>query len=181
MKKLTLSRSLNRRVLALLAAALAGVATARADYQSTVLGDSPLAYYPLGVGFDTGTTATDLSGNNNNGTYVNTYPGFNDVPGPSAYITNGISFDGVSSYVDLGGGSNPSLLNFSGQITWEAWVQPNNPNQNLGDILAKGYDSGNNYDENSLRLNSGRYESVTYNGTAQSQGAVGGAPTTSWT
>jgi len=181
MKKLTLNCPFNRRVLALLVAALAGVATARADYQSTVLGDSPLAYYPLGVGFDTGTVATDLSGNNNNGNYINTYPGFNDVPGPSAYITNGISFDGLSSYVDLGGGSNPSLLNFSGPVTMEAWVNPNNPSQNLGDILAKGYDSGNNYDENALRLSSGRYESVTYNGTAQTQGAVGGTPTTSWT
>src|SRR5215813_4311357 len=102
MKKPKLFRFLSPRVLALLSVTLAGVVSVRADYQSTVIGDSPLAYYPLGVGFDSGTTATDLSGNNNNGAYVNTYPGFNDVPGPSAFITNGINFDGVSSYVDLG-------------------------------------------------------------------------------
>lgn len=160
----------------MLAAALAGVVTARADYQSTVLGDSPLAYYPLGVGFDSGTTATDLSGNNNNGTYVNTYPGFNDVPGPSAYITNGINFSG-GTYVDLG---SPALLSFSGPITLEAWVQPQNPNQSLGDILAKGYDSANNLDENALRLTDGQYQAVTYNGTANQKGAGGGTPTTSW-
>ena len=88
------SRVVTPRALVFLALLLAGVANVRADYTNTVLNDTPLAYYPLGVGYDSGTVATDLSGNNNNGTYNNTYPGFNDVPGPSPFITNGINFDG---------------------------------------------------------------------------------------
>src|ERR1700755_1206136 len=114
------SRVVTQRALAFLALTLAGVANVRADYTNTVLNDSPLAYYPLGVGYDSGTAATDLSGNNNTGTYVNTFPGFNDVPGPSPFITNGINFDGGFSYVDLSTGANPTLLNFGGAITMEA-------------------------------------------------------------
>ena len=124
--------------------------------------------------------ATDLCGNTNNGTYVNTFPGFNDVPGPSPFITNGINFDGFTSYVDLGTGNNPSVLNFAGPITMEAWVQPANPSQNLGDILAKGYDSGNNDNEIALRLTSSRYEGVTFSDSRGTQGAVGGVPTNNW-
>ena len=118
------SRVVHHPMLAFVFLLLVGVANARADYTNTVLNDSPLAYYPLGVGYDSGTVATDLSGNNNNGTYNNTFPGFNDVPGPSPFITNGINFDGFTSFVDLGTGNNPSLLNFGGPITMEAWVQP---------------------------------------------------------
>ena len=38
-----------------------------ADYHSTVLGDQPVAYYPVNSSVDpAGFTATDLSGNGNN-------------------------------------------------------------------------------------------------------------------
>jgi autotransporter-associated beta strand protein len=181
MKLVIKSSSLFGRPLIAIALVLMSGYTTRADYQSTVLSDSPLAYYPLNLNVDTGSTATDLSGNGNSGTYVNISSGVNSTAGPSAYITNAVSFDGVSTYVDLSTGGNPALLNFGGPITLEAWVQPTNPNQNLGDIIGKGYDSANNYDEVTLRLNGGKYEGVTYNGTTGSRGASGGTPTTSWT
>ncbi len=180
MKIKMLSRVANQPTFAFIVLMLAGALNARADYTNTVLNDSPVAYYPLGVGYDSGTVATDLCGNTNNGTYVNTFPGFNDVPGPSPFITNGINFDGLSSYVDLSTGNNPGVLNFGGPITMEAWVQPSNPGQNLGDILAKGYDSGNNDNEVALRLNSSRYEGVTFSDSRGTQGAVGGVPTNNW-
>ena len=62
----------------------------------------------------------------------------------------------------------------------EAWAQPSNPSQNLGDMLAKGYDGGNNDDELALRLSSSRYESVTFSDSRGTQGAVGGNPTNVW-
>ena len=70
-----------------LGAALLSVLDARADYQSTVLADTPLAYYPLNLDVDTGSTASDLSGNGNYGTFVNIYSGFNHAVGPSAFIS----------------------------------------------------------------------------------------------
>ena len=46
-------------------AALFSAFDARANYQSTVLGDNPIAYYPLDLGVDTNGYATDVSGNGN--------------------------------------------------------------------------------------------------------------------
>ena len=101
---------------------------ARADYHSTVLNDHPLAFYPINSTVDpAGTTATDLSGNGNNGTYNGTDPQFNTVPGPSPFIPDALMFDGFTSFVDLSTGTNTSILNFGGTITMEAWVQPANP------------------------------------------------------
>jgi autotransporter-associated beta strand protein len=159
---------------------LAGAITVRADYQSTVLADNPLAYYPLNLEVDTGSTASDVSGNNNPGTLVNIFSGFNNAVGPSAFITNAISFDGLTTYIDLSTGSNPSLLNFGGAITLEAWVQPANPGASLNDIVAKGYDSSVDSSELQLRLNGGHYEGGTYNNTVGGRGASGGTATTDW-
>jgi Concanavalin A-like lectin/glucanases superfamily len=163
--------------LPVMAMVLIAAATARADYQGTVLGDSPLAYYPLNLEVDTGSAATDLSGNNNAGTYVNIYSGFNNVPGPSPYITNGISFDGASTYVDLSTGANPGLLNFSGAIALEAWVQPAN-STSFGNVVAKGYDSST-YQEIVVRVN-GPY-GANYFASSGTAGVSGGQQNTNWT
>lgn len=163
-----------------LALGLTGITAARADYQSAVLADTPRAYYPLNLDVDTGSTASDVSGNNNSGTLVNIYSGFNNAVGPSAFITNAIGFDGFTTYVDLSTGSNPGLLNFGGVISLEAWVQPANPNASLQDIIAKGHDSSVDTSELQMRLNGGHYEGGTYNNTAGSRGAGGGTPTTNW-
>jgi hypothetical protein len=159
---------------------LTTAATAHASYESTVLSDSPTAFYPLNLDVDTGSTATDLSGNSNPGTLVNLYSGFNNAVGPSAFITNAISFDGFGTYVDLSGGGNPGLLNFAGPITLEAWVQPANPTQTLMNIIAKGYDSSADYNELTLRANGGNYYGGTYSSTNNVQGASGGQQSTDW-
>jgi autotransporter-associated beta strand protein len=178
MKKARFLRFSDGRILGAIAVALISVSAARADYQSTVLADSPIAYYPLNLAVDTGSTASDVSGNNNPGTLINIGAGFNNAVGPSAYITNAISFDGLSQYIDLG---DPDLFNFSGPITLEAWVQPVSSSM-FGDIIAKGYDSANNNYEIALRANGnsgGNYFGGTY-GPANTQGASGGTQTTSW-
>ena len=141
-----------------------------------MLNDQPIAYYPL---YLTNTTEVDASGNGNDGVYVNIFPGFNNVPGPSPYITNAVSFDGASTYVDLGSGSNPSLLNFGGRITLEAWVQAASTSVN-GYILGKGYDSTTNASEIVLRCpGDGVYEGGTHNTTTDAH-ARGGTVTTNW-
>jgi len=156
--------------------------TAHADYQSTVLNDHPLAFYPINSSVDpTGQTATDLSGNGNNGTYNGTDPEFNTVPGPSPFIPNALFFDGFTSFVDLSTGGNPTLLNFGGPITMEAWVQPASSTVGSGppaDILAKGYDGTN---EMTLRAQGGIYYGGTYNNDTGGGSASGGQQTTDWT
>ncbi len=153
------------------------MATVRADYQSTVIGDSPLAYYPLSVTVDpTGSVATDLSGNGNNGTYNGSSPQYNTVPGPSPFIPNALLFDGASDFVDLGTGSNPSLLNFSGPITMEAWAQPAN-STSFGDIIGKGYDNSSGQ-EITIRVN-GPY-GADYFASSGSAQVSGGHQDTNW-
>jgi autotransporter-associated beta strand protein len=149
-----------------------GGTCARADYKSTVLSDSPLAFYALNPGTDGTNNAPDLTGNGNDGApYAIT-----SAVGPSAYITNAAAFNGSNSLVDLSEGGNPGLLNFSGPITLEVWVQPANSTE-FGDILAKGYDAST-YQEIVLRVN-GPYGGNFY-GSSGSSGQNGGTQTTTW-
>jgi len=150
---------------------LAGM-TARADYPGTVLSDGPLAYYALNPAADPAGTSPDLTGNGNDGVAA----GLAAATGPTAYITNAASFNGAAS-VDLSEGGNAGLLDFTGPITLEAWVQPSSSSL-FGDIVAKGYDSSS-YDEIVLRVN-GPY-GADYFGSSGSVGVSGGNQTTSWT
>lgn len=78
--------------------------------------------------------------------------------------------------------ANPAILNFSGPITTEAWVQSTNTTQGPADILGKGYDSTQNYDELVLRANGGvNYYGGTYNSVNGGASASGGLQTTNWT
>jgi autotransporter-associated beta strand protein len=177
MKKMTSTRCLHGRFLVATTALLMTVAAVRADYQSTVLGDTPLAYYPLNLDVDTNGFATDLSGNGNTGTNVNVYSGFDNAAGPSDFITNAINFDGFTQYIDLGNGVADSL-NFSGPITMEAWVQSGNTTQGPRNIIAKGYESSVN-SELTLRANGANWFGAAYNGGTH--GASGGTQTANWT
>ena len=170
------------RVAVAMALMLMTAASGYADYQSVVLGDNPIGYWPLSL-YDANATngiATDLSGNGNNAAYVNISPGFNNVSGPTAFITNGVSLNGLYTYADLSGAPNKSLLNFGGTITMEGWVQANNPSQSFGSIIAKGYDPANNNAEVYLWINSQQYQGGTYTTTASIKGAYGGTVTTNW-
>jgi hypothetical protein len=142
---------------------------ARADYTSTVLADSPLAFYALNPGTDGTTNAPDLSGNGDDGSPSAIAP----AVGPSLYITNAAAFNGTTSLVNLGA---PGLLNFSGPITLEVWVQPASSTE-FGDILAKGYDAST-YQEIVLRVN-GPYGANFY-GSSGSVGQNGGTQATTW-
>jgi len=150
------------------------------NYQSSVLADGPLGYWPLDLTDANAASgiATDLSGNNN-GVYYGISSSGNLVAGPTPYLTNAASFNGAE--VDLGSGASPTLLDFGGPITMEAWVQPANTTEVPADILAKGYDGNNNDDELSLRANGGNYYGGTYNGSDNGANAQGGQQTTSWT
>lgn len=180
MKRTNTLLSYCRRLSVVAALALITTVSARADYQSIVLADKPIAYYALDLTVDNSGTATDLSGNGNNSSYYNIY----SIAGPSAYIPNAANFEGayLQSYVDLGTAPNPGILNFSGPITMEAWVESTNVTQGPADILGKGYDSSQNYDELCLRANGGyNYYGGTYNGSNGGANASGGQQTTNWT
>jgi len=152
---------------------LMAIGSAQASYQSTVQADNPAAYFALDT-IDPGGSgaATDLSGNGNNSSYVNVYP----IPGPTAYVPNAGLFDPtLGSTVNL---PSAGILNVPGKITMEAWVQPADPAQSLGDIIAKGYDSTANI-ENVLRVNQNQYQGGGYtNGVSKM--ANGGVVTTNW-
>jgi autotransporter-associated beta strand protein len=142
-------------------------------YEGTVLGDKPLAYYPLSPGSDPAGASPDWSGNGNNGTASSISP----ATGASPYITNAANFNGSSSLDDLSQGTNAGVLDFTGPITMEAWAQPSSTSL-FGDIVAKGYDSSS-YDEIVVRVN-GPY-GANYYGSSGSVGETGGTQTTNWT
>ena len=173
------SRNVHCRFLAAIGLALVAATTARADYQSTVLADNPVAFYALNPASDPAGVSPDLTANGNDGSAFN----ITATNGPSAFIPNAAAFDGADAAVDLGGGANPGLLNFSGPITLEAWVQSAPPSgysgsQNVGNIIAKGYDSSVNYAEIVLRVN-GWYGDVYYGGSGNA-GVSGGNFITNW-
>ena len=167
-------RCLYGRLLVTAGLTLITVGSAQANYQSTVQADNPIAYFALDTISAGGSgTASDLSGNGNDSPYINVYP----VAGPTAYVPNAGLFDPtLGSTVNL---PSAGILNYSGRITMEAWVQPANPAQSLGDIIAKGYDSTANI-ENVLRVNQNQFQGGAYtNGVSKM--ANGGVVTTNWT
>ncbi|MGD1090034.1 MAG: LamG-like jellyroll fold domain-containing protein, partial [Verrucomicrobiota bacterium] len=156
-------------------------ATVRANYQSTVLGDNPLAYYSLNPASDPAGESPDLTTNGNNGVAVD----LTAANGPTPYITNAANFNGDAA-VDLSQSTNPAILNYTGPITLEGWVQPSSASlsaaNQLGNIVAKGYDSGT-YDEITLRANNA--PGLNYDGGSEGTNfsvyVGGGAETTNWT
>jgi hypothetical protein len=151
-------------------------------YEAIVMGDEPLAFFPLNE--TGGTTAYDCA-QAHNGTYLNS-PSLN-VSGPSSTaLPAGVQFDGASQYVLV---PETAALNFGGQVTLEAWVQPNYPldQSSLGDILARGYDA-NQADaglevqtqgslNNAIVFYGGYYDNFVGAGGVES----GAYPTGSWT
>jgi hypothetical protein len=86
------------------------------DYQTAVLADSPYAYYRLA---DTGTSASDTSGNGLTGTFVNGVTTGQSGAFPDA-SNAAVSLDGSNDYVALPSG----FSDFSSGLTVEAWVYP---------------------------------------------------------
>jgi hypothetical protein len=101
-------------------------------YEAVVWADQPVAFYPLN---ETGsaTTAYDYV-NTYNGAYLNS-PSLNQT-GPSSELPAAAGFDGTSQSVLV---PDTPALDFGGQITLEAWVQPGTQTVNWADIIGKGY------------------------------------------
>jgi len=96
-------------------------------YRDVVLADSPVGYWRLGE--TSGSTATDISGNNN-GTYTGGYT-LSSTGAVSADSDLATTFNGSSSYVDC---TNSSTFNVTTRVSLEAWVYPSSNNQNGGVI-----------------------------------------------
>ena len=88
-----------------------------ASYSSTVLADSPLAYWRLGE--SSGATAADASGNGRTGSYLNTPTlGAGGALGSDSNTAAG--FNGTDEYVSV---PYTAALN-PAQVTVEAWAYP---------------------------------------------------------
>jgi hypothetical protein len=80
--------------------------------------------------------------------------------GKTATSSGALQFNGVNQFVDLG---RPTDLNFSGQITLEAWIKPGST-AGLQDIISHGYQTSPNLAEVFLRINNGTYQVGSWNG-----------------
>ncbi len=165
-------------------------------YEREVRAGHPVGYWPLDLVGDTNKNAatgnyiaTDMSGNENFGDYINIIPQSSQTgTGPSEYITNSIVFDGVNTYVDLSVGNSTPMLDVVGPITMEAWVKATIPQVSgqYGLILSKGYDLDQMVDDIDLHIIStdGSHTAYYYWGGIYTsyddltQQAAQGAPTT---
>jgi hypothetical protein len=73
-------------------------------------------------------------------------------------LTTAIQLNGSTDVVRI---ANADHLNFAGAITLEVWVRPAK-NENLGNLIVHGNGSGSQV---FLRINEGRYEAGSHNGT----------------
>jgi hypothetical protein len=101
-------------------------------YASTILADNPLAY----LRFDeaSGTTAADLTGNGNTGTYTGAFT--LGAPGaiPSCPGSTAVTLDGNSGWVDLG-----DKFGFTGAAPFslELWINASTINAEFRGLLTK--------------------------------------------
>lgn len=100
--------------MAMSAAIIGALASSGSDYVSSVMGDSPLAFWRLNE--TSGTVAADLSGNGYNGVYTGGFTLNQAAPG----ARSGVLLNGTSGYIDIP--SFPSLP--ASAISLEAWISP---------------------------------------------------------
>jgi hypothetical protein len=99
-----------------------------------------------------------------------------DADGASATGSGALSFNGTSDYVDLG---NPTDLDFSGQITLDAWIKPESTS-GIQDIVAHGYQLGPDA-EDFLRIGGGYYQVGSWNDNgAVAQAAIPASDIGQW-
>ncbi len=144
-------------------------------YQQLVLSKNPVAYYRLNEKtyvppdpstlpqtVNNGTVGTDATGTN----YPGVSPGMASVPYSGFGAGNlAYGFDGFNGWVDLG---NPDGLNISGTITLAAWIKPQ-ATDGLRNIISHGYSTAPN-GEVQMRINGGRYEIGSWDGTSSTGG-----------
>ncbi|MDB6122661.1 MAG: LamG domain protein jellyroll fold domain protein [Pedosphaera sp.] len=135
-------------------------------YPSLIIADGAAEYLRLDDPAHNTAVNNGSLGSLADGTYSHT---INGVAGPQPPTFTGfestnlaVSFNGTNSYVEL---ENPAGLNFTGQVTLEAWIQPG---------AAQGFESyiiahGGNDDfsgETSLRIENGVYQIGSNHGHA---------------
>ncbi len=124
------------------------------SYSDLILSDGAREFLRLGepaknVAFNSGTLSTNADGVLN--LHIASIAGPR-APGYSGFeaTNSAASFNGYNSFIEL---RNPPGLNFSGQITLEAWIQPGvtpaTPG-GYGNIIAHGYDE--DFQEMALRV-----------------------------
>jgi hypothetical protein len=88
-----------------------------------------VGYWPFNE--TSGTTASDLSGNSNNGTITNGV-----LVNQNGKVGKAFRFDGVNDYVNMG--DKQSLeLSAGGSITYCAWFNTTSPDNYVGDVFSK--------------------------------------------
>lgn len=92
------------------------------SYSSEVLADTPVGYWRLGE--QSGTTASDSSGNARNGTYTG---GFTLQAGGliAEDANDSTSLNGTTGLVSLGTNIFPPVFSGKSQLTMEAWIRVN--------------------------------------------------------
>jgi hypothetical protein len=120
------------------AIAIAGVGACAAEntYDQIILADQPVGFWDISA---MDTNEPDLTGNGNNGSYINGLPGIVSMPNGDIAA----DFDGSSQYLtvmsDPGGAF--SIPNTTNTMTWEAWIRPDVldfPNENGGYVAYMG-------------------------------------------
>ncbi|TDD23480.1 LamG domain-containing protein [Kribbella turkmenica] len=98
--------------------AAAGATCPTSAYDTRVLADAPIAYWPLGTIPAQQPSAPDCSGHGHIGTYVNTP---NTTTMPNGDLAQ--QFDGSTQYVEFPDAPDLSLT-ATGRLTIEAWMRP---------------------------------------------------------
>lgn len=101
-----------------------------------------------------GNAVNDSSSQGNRGKIVN-------ATLDAGFLGGALSFNGVNTSVDI---ANSASLNFAGPITLAAWVMPRST-VGIQDIVAHGYTTNSPAGAVFLRINNGRYEVGSWNGT----------------
>ena len=97
--------------------------------------------------------------------------------GQPATSSEALSFNGTNQFVDL---SNPTDLDFSGDITLEAWIKPEST-YGLQDIIAHCYQLSPSYAEDFLRINNGYYQVGSWDGNnAMAQAVIPAGDVGQW-
>ena len=110
-------------------------------YATTVLNDSPTAYWRLDDGVSSGVGVADWSGNEQNGGYSSgVTPG---KPGATNDGDQSMSFYGSSGYVR--GGESAPLDGVTDTFTIEAWVKRANTTSGVYTIFSRGESNGGGF------------------------------------